>query len=108
MFALPSVIRAKSLFLAFLFCMIAYWVYGGGLALMPSYTLDFYGPKNLGFNYGLMFIGWGLGAFMPKLGGWIRDVTGHYDGAFYVAGGLLILAILIALVTKRPAAKAGA
>jgi MFS family permease len=105
MFALPSVIRAKSLFLAFLFCMIAYWVYGGGLALLPSYTLDFYGPKNLGFNYGLVFIGWGLGAFMPKLGGWIRDVTGHYDGAFYVAGGLLILAILIALVTKRPAAK---
>jgi hypothetical protein len=45
---------------------------------------------------------------MPKLGGWIRDVTGHYDGAFYVAGGLLILAILIALVTKRPAAKTAA
>jgi MFS family permease len=107
MFALPSVIAAKNLFLAFLFCMIAYWVYGGGLALMPSYTLDFYGPKNLGFNYGLVFIGWGLGAFMPKLGGYIRDVTGHYDNAFYVAGGLLILAIIIALVTKRPH-KAGA
>jgi MFS family permease len=102
MFALPSVIAGKSLFLAFLFCMIAYWVYGGGLALMPSYTLDFYGPKNLGFNYGLVFIGWGLGAFMPKLGGYIRDVTGRYDAAFYIAGGLLILAILIALVTKRP------
>jgi OFA family oxalate/formate antiporter-like MFS transporter len=104
MFALPTVIASKNLFLAFLFCMIAYWVYGGGLALMPSYTLDFFGPKNLGFNYGLVFIGWGMGAFMPKLGGWVRDVTGHYDGAFYVAGGLLILAILIALVTKRPQA----
>jgi hypothetical protein len=39
---------------------------------------------------------------MPKLGGYIRDVTGRYDAAFYIAGGLLILAILIALVTKRP------
>ena len=107
MFALPSVIAAKSLFWAFLFCMIAYWVYGGGLALLPSYTLDYYGPKNLGFNYGLVFIGWGLGAFMPKLAGHIRDVTGRYDEAFYIAGGLLILAIIIALAAKRPH-KAGA
>ncbi|MGA7145606.1 MAG: OFA family MFS transporter [Desulfobacterales bacterium] len=102
MFALPAIIAAKSLFMAFVACMIAYWVYGGGLALLPSYTADFYGPKNLGFNYGIVFIGWGLGAFMPKLAGRIRDVTGSYDAAFYVAGGLLILAILIAFVTKKP------
>jgi MFS family permease len=101
-FALPSILAAKSLFLAFLACILAYWVYGGGLSLLPSYTLDFYGPKNLGFNYGLVFIGWGLGAFMPKLAGYIKDHTGSYDMAFYTGGGLLILAILIALVTKRP------
>lgn len=102
MFALPAIIAAKSLFLAFVACMIAYWVYGGGLSLIPSYTADFFGPKNLGFNYGLVFIGWGLGAFMPKLAGHIRDVTGSYDNAFYVAGVLLIVAVLLALVTKRP------
>ena len=102
MFALPWMITIKSLFLAFTACMIAYWVYGGGLSLLPSYTADFYGPKNLGFNYGLVFIGWGLGAFMPKLAGYIRDVTGNYDWAFYIAGLLLILAIGIALITKRP------
>lgn len=102
MFTLPMMIAAKSLVMSFTACMIAYWVYGGGLALMPSYTADFYGPKNLGFNYGLVFIGWGLGAFMPKLAGRIRDVTGSYDMAFYVAGGLLILAIIIALITKKP------
>jgi len=102
LFALPTMIAAKSLFLTFTACMIAYWVYGGGLALMPSYTADFYGPKNLGFNYGLVFLGWGFGAFMPKLAGRIKDVTGSYDAAFYVGGGLLILAILIALITKKP------
>ena len=42
---------------------------------------------------------------MPKLAGHIRDVTGRYDEAFYIAGGLLIAAIIIALVTKRPASK---
>ena len=107
LFALPAMIAAKSLPLTFTACMIAYWVYGGGLALLPSYTADFYGPKNLGFNYGLVFIGWGLGAFMPKLAGRIKDATGSYDAAFYVAGGLLILAILVALVAKKPQ-KAGA
>ena len=102
MFALPAVIAAKSLFFAFALCMIAYWVYGGGLALMPSYTADFYGPKNLGFNYGLVFIGWGCGAFMPKLAGHIRDATGNYDTAFYVAGVLLCIAVVLAFVTKKP------
>ena len=102
MFALPAIIAAKSLFMAFTACMIAYWVYGGGLALLPSYTADFYGPKNLGFNYGLVFIGWGLGAFMPKLAGHIKDVTGSYDQAFYVAGILLLVAVGIAFITKKP------
>jgi MFS family permease len=102
MFALPWMIGIKSLFLAFTACMIAYWVYGGGLSLIPSYTADFFGPKNLGFNYGLVFIGWGLGAFMPKLSGYIRDVTGTYDMAFYIAGILLIVAIILALITKKP------
>ncbi|MDH3722195.1 MAG: OFA family MFS transporter, partial [Desulfobacteraceae bacterium] len=88
-FALPAIIAAKSLFMAFTACMLAYWVYGGGLALMPSYTADFYGPKNLGFNYGLVFMGWGFGAFMPKLAGHIKDITGSYDQAFYIAGILL-------------------
>ena len=102
MFALPAIIAAKSLFMAFTACMIAYWVYGGGLALMPSYTADFYGPKNLGFNYGLVFMGWGFGAFMPKLAGHIKDVTGSYDQAFYVAGILLLVAVALAFVTKKP------
>jgi MFS family permease len=107
MFALPAVIAAKSLFLAFTLCMIAYWVYGGGLALMPSYTADFYGPANLGMNYGLVFLGWGMGAFMPKLAGRIKDVTGSYDMAFYVAGILLLIACGLAFICKKPQ-KAGA
>jgi len=101
-FALPAIIAAKSLFMAFTACMLAYWVYGGGLALLPSYTADFYGPKNLGFNYGLVFMGWGFGAFMPKLAGHIKDITGSYDQAFYIAGILLLVAVALAFVTKKP------
>jgi len=102
MFALPFVIASKSVFLLFIVVGVGYWQYGGGLSLMPSFTADFYGPKNLGFNYGLVFIGWGLGFFMAKIGGWIEDKTGSLDNAFYISGALLIGAVILAQINKRP------
>ena len=66
------------------------------------FTGDFYGPKNLGFNYGLVFIGWGAGFFMARIGGWIKDITGSLDNAFYISGVLLILGVIVAKINKRP------
>ena len=102
---MPAVIGMKSALLLFLAVGIAYWQYGGGLALMPSFTADFFGPKNLGFNYGLVFIGWGLGFFMARLGGTIRDITGSLNYAFYMSGLVLIIAVILARITKRPSAE---
>lgn len=102
MFLLPVVIAQKSLFLLFLVVGVGYWQYGGGLTLMPSFTADFYGPKNLGINYGLVFLGWGVGVFMARIGGTIQDLTGSLDYAFYLSGGLLILAVVLSRLTKRP------
>jgi len=39
---------------------LAAFAYGGYLALMPSLTADYYGPKHVGANYGLVFTAWGL------------------------------------------------
>jgi OFA family oxalate/formate antiporter-like MFS transporter len=102
MFMLPFVIASNNVFLLFLVVGVGYWQYGGGLSLMPSFTADFYGPKNLGFNYGLVFIGWGLGFFMARIGGTIEDLTGSLAYAFYISGALLVLAVILARVTKRP------
>lgn len=102
MVCIPYAIATKSIGLLFLLAGIGYWQYGGGLALMPSYTADFYGPKNLGFNYGLVFIGWALGAFMPRLAGSIRDATGSFNIAFYLSAGFLLVAIFLAFITKKP------
>jgi OFA family oxalate/formate antiporter-like MFS transporter len=102
LFLLPAIMGAKSLFLLFLAVGIAYWQYGGGLALMPSFTADFFGPKNLGFNYGLVFIGWGLGFFMARLGGTIKDITGSLNWAFYLSGLVLVIAVIVCRATKRP------
>ena len=102
LFTLPYVIGSANIFLLFLAVGVAYWQYGGGLALMPAFTGDFYGPKNLGFNYGLIFIGWGLGFFMARLGGTIKDITGSLNYAFYISGALLIVGVILAYSTSRP------
>lgn len=102
LFALPSIIASQNLFLLFLAVGVAYWQYGGGLSLMPSFAADFYGPKNLGMNYGLIFFGWGLGFFMARLGGTIEDITGSLNYAFYISGALLVAGVILAKMTKRP------
>ena len=102
LFLMPSIIGAKSVFFLFIAVGIAFWQYGGGLALMPSFTADFFGPKNLGMNYGLVFIGWGLGFFMARIGGSIKDWTGKLDYAFYISAVVLIIAVVLSWVTKRP------
>lgn len=102
LFSLPFVISTENLFLLFLVVGVAYWQYGGGLALMPSFTADFFGAKNLGFNYGLVFLGWGLGFFMARVGGVIQDATGSLDLAFYISGALLVVGVILAKLTPKP------
>jgi OFA family oxalate/formate antiporter-like MFS transporter len=53
-------------------------------------------------NYGLVFIGWGLGFFMARLGGTIQDVTGSLNYAFYISGALLVAGVVLAQMTRRP------
>ncbi|PIE66062.1 MAG: hypothetical protein CSA26_01965 [Desulfobacterales bacterium] len=53
-------------------------------------------------NFGVVFFGWGLGAFMPRLAGMIEDKTGSLTMAFYLSAGLLVLSVVIALMLKRP------
>ena len=38
--------------------------YGANLAIFPSITKDYYGLKNFGVNYGLVFTAWGFGGFL--------------------------------------------
>ena len=98
----PYAMKTQNILLLFIVIGNAYWQYGGGLALMPLFTGDFYGAKNLGTNYGLVFLGWGLGFFMAKLGGMIKDLTGSLDYAFYISAGLLVVGSVLAQTVKRP------
>jgi len=100
--AMPTIIASQSVVLLFIVVGIAYWQYGGGLSLLPTFTADFYGSRHLGINYGLVFIGWGLGFFMARVAGTIKDITGSLDLAFYISAGILVATAILAGVTKKP------
>jgi MFS transporter, OFA family, oxalate/formate antiporter len=106
LFLMPSIMASGNVFLLFLAVGVAYWQYGGGLALMPAFTADYFGPKNLGFNYGLVFIGWGIAFFVPQLGGYLTDATGSLDATFYLSGGLLVSAVVLSRFLTRPLSRA--
>jgi OFA family oxalate/formate antiporter-like MFS transporter len=105
LFLMPAIMGSGSVVLLFLGIGVAYWQYGGGLALLPALTADFFGSKNLGLNYGLVFLGWGIAFFVPQLAGYIKDLTGSLDNAFYLSGCLLLVAVMVSFRVSRPLAK---
>ena len=77
--------------------------YGSNLALFPSFTKDFYGLKNFGVNYGLVFTAWGVGGFLlAVLAGKMYDIHQTFAIAYYGASGLLILAAIVSLFIRSP------
>ena len=86
----------------FLVVGVAFWQYGGSLSLMPAFTADYFGSKNLGLNYGLVFLGWGFAFFVPQLAGYIRDLTGSLTPALYLSAGLLTCGVILSRLLTRP------
>lgn len=74
--------------------------YGACLALFPAVTADYWGTRNLGLNYGILFTSWGVGGvFGPMLAGFIADSRGSYETAYYIASGLLVFAALLGMIS---------
>ena len=95
-------LRAPAGFLPLLtgLCLAAF-AYGGYLALMPSLTADYFGPKNVGANYGLVFSAWGICGFLVP--GYFARIMDHAKATKSVAAGyqevyltLAVLALLCA------------
>ena len=75
--------------------------FGGNFALFPSATADFFGTKNVGKNYGVMFTAYGIAGVTGALvAGPIVDATGSYFMAFVVTGILAIVAVIITIILK--------
>lgn len=80
--------------------------YGTVFTLMPAATADFYGIRNLGVNYGLVFTAFGVaGVVGPMLGAGINDHFKSYDYAYLISAGMLAAGALLATFTQPPATK---
>jgi OFA family oxalate/formate antiporter-like MFS transporter len=95
--------------LFFVLVFVVYWCYGTQLSVNASTTSDFWGTKNAGINYGILFTAWGVaGIIGPRIGGVLFDKYQDYQAAFYTAAGLAVVALVAELLARRPAVPAGA
>ena len=77
--------------------------YGSNLALFPSITKDYFGLKNFGMNYGLVFTAWGIGGFiLAQFAGKVYDRTQSFTFAFDTSIVLLIVAGIMVFVVRPP------
>ena len=107
---LASAMAMPSLFLwrqqAVLFwalVVVVYWCYGTQLSVFASTTADFFGTKNFGMNYGVLFTAWGAAGILgPQIAGRVYDAFGDYRYAFFATSGLALVALAALMVARAP------
>jgi OFA family oxalate/formate antiporter-like MFS transporter len=84
---------------------LAAFSYGGYLALMPSFTADYFGPRNVGANYGLIFSAWGVCGFIVP--GYFAGIMDRAKAAGALASGYQEVYWTLALLALAGAIVAG-
>ncbi|MGQ9706658.1 MAG: L-lactate MFS transporter [bacterium] len=101
--------------------------FGGFLALYPAVTADYFGTKNVGVNYGLMFSAYGAGGLFgpwlaPKLMKIVSLIPYEYIGksgqigmsvykagtylhSFIISGAMCIVSAILIFLIKKPIAE---
>jgi MFS transporter, OFA family, oxalate/formate antiporter len=104
MIAMPVLyLVGSNVTLLYIVVFVVYWCYGTQLSVNAATTADFFGTKNAGINYGMLFTAWGFaGYFGAKIGGTMYDKYHNYQMAFYTAGVLAAVALVAELMARRP------
>ncbi|MDD5724384.1 MAG: OFA family MFS transporter [Syntrophales bacterium] len=83
--------------------------FGGNFALFPAVTADYFGNKNVGLNYGFIFVSYGIaGVIGPQIAGYFKDAAkGGGDPSiwvtpFIIAGVACLLGAAVTLMSKPP------
>ncbi len=101
-------LTGHSVELLYVMVFVVYWCYGTQLSVNASTTSDFWGTRNAGINYGILFTAWGVAGMLgPRIGGALFDRYKNYEAAFFVAAGLAAVALFFELLAKRPTVPAG-
>jgi MFS family permease len=106
MFAAIPVTGSNNAILILLLATFIGFNYGSNLALFPSFTKDYWGIKNYGLNYGVLFTSWGIGGFvLGKVSEMLNAQPGGLSKSFMLSGCLLAFgaAMTIFLAELKPA-----
>jgi OFA family oxalate/formate antiporter-like MFS transporter len=84
--------------------------YGGFLSTFPAFTSDLFGPKYMATNYGMVLIGFGVGAVASSfIAGYYKNVATEdirlMFPAFVIASVAAAVAIVMILLVKKPTQK---
>jgi OFA family oxalate/formate antiporter-like MFS transporter len=111
-FAAMFAIQAVTLFLlsdvhdltlALLATSVVLFCCGGGFGTMPSFNAGCFGTKYMGLNYALILTAWGFAALAgPILVARAKDMTGSFAGMLPLIALLLLGAVILPFLTKKP------
>lgn len=73
--------------------------FGGTITVYPSLVSDFFGLNNLTKNYGLLYLGFGIGSVMGSL---IASVFGGFVVTFTFITVLLIVSLVLSATIRLP------
>jgi MFS transporter, OFA family, oxalate/formate antiporter len=77
--------------------------YGSTLSVTPTIVADYFGLKNYGANYGLVYYGWGFSLIIgPTVSQLVKAKTGNYDYAYLIAVGLIVISAIMVSLLKQP------
>jgi len=77
--------------------------FGGFFGIFPALTADNFGLKNLGVNYGVLFVSYGLaGVIAPTLAAYLKEASGgEYALPLTIALIVNIVGILLSVIYKK-------
>src|SRR5437899_10657422 len=77
--------------------------FGGGFGTMPSIPAEYCGARHMGANYGAILTAWGgAGVAGPLFAARVKDATGSYSGALLPIACMLLGAVLLPLILRKP------
>jgi OFA family oxalate/formate antiporter-like MFS transporter len=93
-------------YLVFVLIAVVGFSYGGFLGVFPALTADFFGIKNMGVNYGMVLMGFGIGAVASSyVAAYFKQLSGGFLVPFLIASGAAVVAAIITAFLKPPKKK---
>ncbi|GFO64785.1 OFA family MFS transporter [Geomonas paludis] len=102
MFAAVPVVGSGSAAMLVLLASLIGFNYGSNLTLFPSFAKDYWGFKNYGLNYGVLFSAWGVGGLvMGRVSEMMNAQPGGLNKSFILAGSCLALGTVITFFLRE-------